>query len=435
MVKYIMLVLLIPLSSLFCLDCSIYAARREAVREHLGPSSVMIIFTSPVVIRNGDVEYEWRPDSDYWYLTRHPEPKSCLILTSNHSDIICNQFTQELLFTRPRNPHIEVWTGKRLGIKGVKSTLNLNYVTTTDSLKYYLDEILPQVDTLFLNRRIPKDECNIPDFLIDMIANGTFEVLFAGEIILPLRHIKSQNEITLLKKAVTITGHGLEQAIRRVKPGLTENQIEATIEFIFREEGSERTGFPSIIGSGPNSTILHYTKNDRLMHKGDMLLMDVGAEYQMYTADITRTIPVSGKFTEEQEELYLYVLEAQKLAFDSVRVGMTLMDLHKIAKRYLDNVGFGQYFIHFIGHWLGLDAHDAGSYKSEIQVGTVFTIEPGIYISYNDTTADEKYRGIGIRIEDDILMTEDGPILLSKNILKDVKDIEALMRRRPKRRM
>jgi Xaa-Pro aminopeptidase len=169
------------------------------------------------------------------------------------------------------------------------------------------------------------------------------------------------------------------------------------------------------------------------MKDGDLLLMDIGAEYNMYTADISRTIPVNGRFSESQAELYSYVFDAQQTVFDSVQVGMTIKDIHLIGKEYLTERGFGQYFIHGIGHWLGLDVHDVGGHHAPIKIGSVFTIEPGIYIAEDDTTADVRYRGIGIRIEDVVLMTEDGPMWLSNGIPKKIKEIERIMRRRAKR--
>lgn len=433
MIKSIILSFIVCISSLLSSTPEIYKDRREAVRKQLGPTSVMILSTAKVYLRNGDVEHEFRPDSDFWYLTGHPEQGTKLLLIGKDfkgKEIV--PFSDEIIFTRPRNPRLEVWTGKRLGIEGVKQELGFQFVEVTDSFKVSIEKLMPFVDTLYITMSGRTTHIqNLPDpseglFDKDKFINVT--VISAGTIIHPYRHIKSLDEIKLLQKAINITGEGIISAMQRVKPTLFENNIEATIEFVFRDLGSERLGFPSIIGSGENSTTLHYTSNDRQMKFRDLLLMDVGAEYHMYTADITRTIPVSGRFSYIQREIYSYVLEAQKIAFDSVEIGMTLKDIHKIAKNYLNEKGVGRYFIHGIGHWLGLDVHDVGGRKAKIEVGSVFTIEPGIYIAIDDTTALEKYRGIGIRIEDDVIMTENGPKWLSAHIPKEIDEIETVMR-------
>ncbi len=431
-----LLSLILLISSLIPQSAETLSQRRETVRQQLPGRSAIVLFTTSIHMRNRDVSYEFRPDSDYWYLTGHDEPGGILMMVSeelNRDDKL--NFSDEVLFVLPRNPKIEVWTGRRLGVSGVKRQLGFSSAEPVDSFAVLMNDLLPLIDTLYTNiflsgrYGIPPIQADIlDDFNLDDIVHEN-----AGEIIHSMRHVKSNEEIDYLQKAIDITGEALREAMQLTKPGLKENNIEAAIEYIFRDSGCERPGFPSIVGSGVNSTILHYTKNNRTMERGDLLLMDVGAEYNMYTADITRTIPVNGRFTEPQAELYTYVLDAQQAVFDSARVGMTIKDLNKIAKHYLSERGYGQYFIHGIGHWLGLDAHDVGGRQIEIKAGSVFTIEPGIYISDDDTTADEHYRGIGIRIEDDVLMTEDGPVWLSGGIPKEIREIERIMRRRPKR--
>ncbi|MDP6457087.1 MAG: aminopeptidase P N-terminal domain-containing protein [Candidatus Marinimicrobia bacterium] len=426
--------LILLISSLWSIDAQSFRERRETVQHQLGPRSAMILTTAEEYNRNGDVDHPFRPNSDYWYLSGHHEPMGRLILLG--PDFLSEdeiQFKDEIIFTRRRNAYAEVWTGKRLGITGVKEQLGFSYAEVSDSFRVVLDKVLPLVDTVYVNlsnymyHGPSKLE---PEFLNDEELSK-LHISHAGEIIHPLRHLKSREEIDLIQRAVDITGEGLMSAMKRTRPKLNEYNIQAAIEFTFFDLGSRRLGFPSIIGSGSNTTILHYIDNNRTMEDGDLLLMDVGAEYEMYTADVTRTIPVNGKFTPAQRELYTYVLEAQTVAFDSIRSGMTLRkDLHNIAKNYLEEKGFGRYFIHGLGHWLGLDVHDVGGRQAKIEPGTVFTIEPGIYIAENDTTAPLKYRGIGIRIEDDVLMTEDGPVWLSADIPREVDDIERMMKRR-----
>lgn len=388
------------------------------VQSKLGPRSAVVLLTSDVYRRNGDVNHEFRPDSDFWYLTGHPEPDTRLILTrtdfSGKNDI---PFEGEIIFAQPRDPRWEQRNGKRLGAAGARNSLGFQYFAFTDSFESVLGTVIPHIDTLFVNR--PRR--------LEAHTEGIV-VLDAGSLIHPLRYIKSPEEVELLKKAVEITGEGIVNAMIWTNPEQFEYNVEAVVEFTFRDLGSVRLGFSSIIGSGPNATILHYTRNDRLIQKGDLLLMDVGAEHQMYTADITRTVPVTGKFTPEQREVYACVLNAQKAVFDSIRTGMTFRDLNRIARNYLRNKGFDRYLLHDVSHWLGLDVHDVGG-RAPIEVGTVFTIEPGIYIAANDESLPKAYRGIGIRIEDDVLMTKKGPIWLSASIPKEIDEIERIMRR------
>jgi len=272
----------------------------------------MVLFTAKEQVRNNDVNYPFRPDSDFWYVTGHPEPDAKLILTGKN--FVGEQkipFKGEIIFSQPRNPSWERWNGKRLGRKGTSVELGFQYFTVSDTFETIFKQILPHIDTLYINNRISSQEYKSRENLdhIEVIIPDSITILDAGEIIHPMRLIKSQEEIDLLQQAIDITGEALIEAMIRTRPGLYEYNIDASINFIFRDLGCERAGFPSIVGSGSNATILHYTKNDQKMKKNDLLLMDIGAEYQMYSADITRTIPVSGKFTPEQKELYTYVLK------------------------------------------------------------------------------------------------------------------------------
>ncbi|MFQ6607281.1 MAG: aminopeptidase P N-terminal domain-containing protein [Fidelibacterota bacterium] len=434
--KTTLLSILILISSPYSQSAETFHQRRNIVRNELPVKSAMVLYTASVHMRNRDVSFEFRPDSDFWYLTGHQEPGGVLLLLSK--DITKERpslIHGEIIFTLPRNPKIEVWTGKRMGVVGALQDLGFDSAEPVDSFKVLFNDLLTIIDTLYTNLTssnrygVP----NIQEDILDDFDLSQINLKSAGEIIHPLRHVKSAEEITYLRQAIDITAESLLEAMKVVEPGIKENNIEAVIEFIYRDSGSDRPGFPSIVGSGENSTILHYTENNRKMEQGELLLMDVGAEYKMYSADISRTIPVSGRFTEPQAELYSIVLEAQQTVFDSVRTGMTIKELNKIAKDYLANKEFDQYFIHGIGHWLGLDVHDVGGRKAKIKVGSVFTIEPGIYIAEDDTTAPEQYRGIGIRIEDDVLMTEEGPVWLSGRVPKEIKEIERIMRRKSKR--
>ncbi|MEE9166295.1 MAG: aminopeptidase P N-terminal domain-containing protein [Candidatus Neomarinimicrobiota bacterium] len=424
--------ILVLASTLLSLDIEPFRQRRLVVRDKLGPRSALVLFTSEVHRRNGDVNHEFRPDSDFWYLTGHPEQDTRLILTGRDmSEFEELPFKNEIIFAKPRDPRWERWNGKRLGEYGARNSLGFQAFAISDSFETVLEAIIPHVDTLFTNRMDLRNGENSPTVsrqLPGSVPDGIV-IVDAGTIIHPLRHVKSPEEIELLIKAVEITGKAIEEAMTRTQPQQFEYNSQAIIEFVFSDLGSKRPGFPSIVGSGPNSTILHYTENDRLMRNGDLLLIDVGAEYKMYTADITRTIPVNGRFTPQQKEIYNYVLKVQQTVFDSVEVGMTLGDLTRIAKNYLRNKGFDRYLLHGVSHWLGLDVHDVGGRGALIKVGTVFTIEPGIYIPENDDSFPEAYRGMGIRIEDDVLMTEEGAVWLSAQVPRGISQIERIMRR------
>jgi Xaa-Pro aminopeptidase len=248
----------------------------------------------------------------------------------------------------------------------------------------------------------------------------------AAEEVAAVRQIKDPEEIRRLREAVAITGEGLRAAMRAARPGMYEYELEALLEHEFKRRGAERLGFPSIVGSGPNATILHYDENRRATRPGELIVMDVGAEYGYYTADITRTIPVSGRFDPRQRRLYQLVLGAQQAAIDAVRPGTDFATLNRIAREYMrghsgnlcGGTGCDRYFVHGLSHWLGMNVHDVGSFARRLEPGMVFTIEPGIYLP------DE---GLGIRIEDDILVTGTGGEVLSSGIPRTVEDVEAAM--------
>jgi len=250
----------------------------------------------------------------------------------------------------------------------------------------------------------------------------------AGEIIYPMRMYKSAEELELLQRAVDITGKGLVAAMQRAQPGLYEYQVQATIEYEFKDGGAQREGFPCIIGSGPNALILHYSENSRQLQPGELLLMDVGAEVDMYTADISRTVPVNGSFSPAQRELYSYLLEIQAAAAAALKPGITIQELNQIVKGVLMEKGYDQYLIHGTSHWLGLDVHDVGRKNTPAEPSMVLAIEPGIYIPVDDQTVPPPYRGIGIRLEDDFLVTEEGGVILSRNIPRTIEEIESLMK-------
>jgi Xaa-Pro aminopeptidase len=252
-----------------------------------------------------------------------------------------------------------------------------------------------------------------------------------GRLLAEMRLVKDDDELRRLREAIAITSDAQLEAWRLLEPGLYEYEVEAAIEYVFRARGAERVGFPSIVGSGPNSTVLHYDRSRRRTEAGDLLVLDVGAEYGYYTADLTRTVPVSGRFTPRQRALYELVLGAQQAALDRVAPGTTMGELTGVARAYMDRHSgelcggrsCSRYFVHGLSHWLGMDVHDVGEYGTTLAPGMVFTVEPGVYLP------DE---GLGIRIEDDILVTENGYRLLSADLPRDPDEIEAIMSESPR---
>jgi Xaa-Pro aminopeptidase len=251
-----------------------------------------------------------------------------------------------------------------------------------------------------------------------------------GALLAELRVVKDSVELARLRRAIDITAEAQREAMKAIRPGMFEYQLEAVVEYVFHSLGAERVGYPSIVGSGPNSVILHHDKNRRRMEEGDLVVVDVGAEYGYYTADVTRTFPVSGKFTERQRAIYELVLAAQKTVIDSIGPGIRVAQLEQLARRYMKEHSDGlcgdatcdRYFRHGLGHWIGMDVHDVGGYGRLLEPGMVLTIEPGIYL------ADES---LGVRIEDDVLVTGDGHEVLSAHAPKGVEEIEALMKEEP----
>ena len=267
-----------------------------------------------------------------------------------------------------------------------------------------------------------------------------------------MRLVKQPEELEMFRKAVDISAKAHLEAMKTTSPGKFEYEIQAVLEYVFRTNGSRRNGYPCIVGSGPNTCILHYNENNRQMQAADLLLVDAGAEYEYYTGDITRTYPVNGKFSSEQRAVYEVVLNAQKKAIDAVRPGVTFMQVHSMAvseltgglisvgllsgtvEENIESEAYKKYYLHRTGHWLGMDVHDVGRYKKEdqwrtLQPGMVLTVEPGLYI--NEEDEHERFRNIGIRIEDDVLVTENDPIILSAACPKQIQDLEAIVGTRP----
>jgi Xaa-Pro aminopeptidase len=398
------------------------AARREALLRRL-PSGIAIVAAGRSRDLEDDVlqDSHFRQDDDFFYFTGLETPDGVLVLARDEAGA-----TRGILVLPPANPAEEQWTGVRLGpgpeaarVSGITTVLSTE---TLDSLRAeWLRTVRGPIYTV---ARTP-----LPDSALAAVwaREGRRDLVNLAPVLDSLRRVKDADEIAWLRRAVHITAEAQVAAMRVMRPGLKEHQIEATIEYVFRDRGADRVGFPSIIGSGPNSTTLHYDANRRTIEDGDLVVMDVGAEYGQYTADVTRTVPANGRFTPRQRAIYELVLAAQQAAMDAVTPGITVSDLNGIARRYLrEHSGdlcrprtCDAFFIHGLSHWLGMRVHDVGDYQAPLQAGMVLTIEPGIYL------AEER---LGVRIEDDVLVTPTGCELLSGGAPRSVADVEHAMR-------
>jgi Xaa-Pro aminopeptidase len=371
--------------------------RREALLDRIGSGVAVVRSGKPRSLeRDFPQDSDYREDNDFFYLTGLEAPGGSLVLIGRQ-----NGPDSTILYLPEREFATEQWTGSTLG-PGAEASRLSGVAEVRDASRAGTE--------------------------IDRVGSGRerLPVRDAAEEVAAVRQIKDPEEIRRLREAVAITGEGLRAAMRAARPGMYEYELEALLEHEFRRRGAERVGFPSIVGSGPNATILHYDENRRETRPGELIVMDVGAEYGYYTADITRTIPVSGRFDSRQRRLYQLVLGAQQAAIDAVRPGTDFATLNRIAREYMrqhsgnlcGGTGCDRYFVHGLSHWLGMNVHDVGSFARRLEPGMVFTIEPGIYLPEE---------GMGIRIEDDILVTGTGGEVLSSGIPRTVEDVEAAM--------
>jgi Xaa-Pro aminopeptidase len=430
---------------------SMIKQRREEFMRRIGRRSVAIFPSAPPAIRNADVEHEYRQESDFYYLSGFEEPNSALVLAPG------NPKHKFVMFVQPKDREQEVWTGWRAGPEAAMRDYGADRAYTNDKLDKELPKLLKRADRLYY--RFGTD----PDFdrrVIKLMRHfqrerqrngiGPSAVIDPADILHEMRLIKSDAELELLRRAIDISAEAHLAAMRALKPSMYEYEIEALLRYVFKKNASRRPGYPPIVASGPNATVLHYTANNRLIREGDLLLIDAGAEFGYYTGDITRTIPASGSYSQEQAAIYQIVLDAQLKAIAAVRPGARFSEPHNCAVRVLtegmvrlgllkgevdeliEKGKYKKFYMHRTSHWLGMDVHDAGSYKvadqwRELRPGMVLTVEPGLYIAEDLEDVDPCYRGIGVRIEDDVLVTEDGNEVLSARVPKAIEEIESLM--------
>lgn len=429
----------------------IYAARRGAFMQTMG-EGVALFPAAPLSTRSNDVEYRYRQDNDLYYLTGFPEPESFCLLSPQHEK------ERFVLFVRPRDKDKETWTGKRFGVEGAKEVFEADAVYLIEQLDEVLPEHMLTAEKIYY--ALGRDE-RMNAKILDLMSrcrmqrprsgHGPVSLIDPGEILHEQRLRKSAEEVALMRQAVVASAAAHHAAMTQTRPGMYEYEIEALLEFHFRRLGAMGPAYPSIVASGANATILHHTVNDRQMQAGDLLLIDAAAEYGCYCSDVTRTFPVAARFSPVQQDIYALVLTAQKQAIDMIRPGVRIDDVHQRATEILiDGLReFGllsgetsaiiekgehrRFYMHRTSHWLGMDVHDAGKYKVDeqsrlLEPGMVLTVEPGIYIAEDAEGVDDRYRGIGVRIEDDILVTADGYEVLTAAIPKEVDEIEALRR-------
>lgn len=437
-ILYILLIVyFISYNYLYSQTLQEYKERREKLMENLSSESIIMIKGSNEIIRNGDVYYPFRQSSNFYYFTGIKEP-DCVLFLSHGKGIYIDskqKYVSELIFVPKTDSQKELWDGPRPNIEEISKISQIEEVLPNSELEAYMGNILSKVDTLFF------DDSNISLFepityegkIIKRAKEKfyKFETANINNNITKMREIKSQSEIMLIKKAVSITSEAHKNVMKAVKPGMYEYELEAIIEYTFKKNGARENGFLPIVGSGPFSCFLHYNKNDRKIDAGDVVVIDIGAEYDMYSADITRTIPISGRFSKRQKEIYDIVLKAHNEAIKLIKPGISKDEIHKKAVEIISNglINLGlineakeykRYYMHGTSHPIGLDVHDP-AISDVLMPGMIITIEPGIYIQQEN---------LGIRIEDDVLITENGYEILSDSVPYTMEKIEKFMRNR-----
>jgi len=418
----------------------------------MDPNSVAIIPSAREATRSNDTQYRFRQDSDFLYLTGFEEPEGIAVVAPAREQ----KYT---LFVRPRDPEREIWDGRRAGVEGAKSEYGADEALPIVEFDEKLQEILDGAEKLYYRLGVNPD---LDDTIIRQIArmralnrkpiHPPQTIIDPATIVHEMRVLKSPEEIELMQRAADIAAEAHVEAMKAARPGMKEYEIEALIEQIFRRLGAAAPAYTSIIGAGANATVLHYINNDGELKDGDLILIDAGAEYKGYASDITRTFPINGRYTKAQREIYDLVLEAQMACVEMVLPGTTHEQLKshsiEVLTKGLVRLGllkgdpaelikekkYEQFYMHGLGHMLGIDVHDVGRYyydkKSRaLEPGVVMTVEPGLYINPNTKDIPEQYLGIGVRIEDDVLCTANGPRVLTSKVPKKAEEIEKLMAR------
>jgi Xaa-Pro aminopeptidase len=428
-----------------------YADRRARLMAALGPEAALLLASPPERVRNGDTHYKFRQDSDILYLTGFVEPGAAVLLRPGHPK------TPFVLFVRPRNPAEETWTGRRAGVEGAVRDFGADAAFPIEELDDKLAEVVAgAAEVHYPFGREPTLDAAVAR-LLGRLRNAErrgqrapVRLCDARVTLHEMRLIKSPEEIDVLRRAAAITAEAHTEAMRAAgRTARGEHEIEALVDYTFRRRGGTCPGYPTIVGGGANATILHYVENNGSLARGQLLLIDAGCEIDGYTADVTRTAPIAARFSAPQRRLYEAVLETQLAAIDAVKPGATLDAIHKdVVERLtrhmvalgllkgevpalIDAGAFKAFYMHRTSHWLGMDVHDVGFYAVNgaarpLVPGMVLTIEPGLYVPADAPDVPDEYRGLGVRIEDDILVTAGGNENLTAAVPKTVDEIEAL---------
>lgn len=432
------------------LPASFHAGRRAELLKFISDSGMVMLFSSYDKVRSNDVDYPFSQDRNFFYFTGYNESNGALLLFKKKQEFD-SVISNDVLLVNERNASKEVWTGKMLGTKGAKEKLGAGHVYENKKLSE-LDIDWKSIDTVYylpLPESVPDDKMNKGDvasmyrYLVSEIEKNKVKsnVRELPERFAYLRQTKTPEEITMLKKAVNASIEAHYEVMRMIRPGMSEFDGQAVFEYVTASSGCEDVGYPSIVGAGHNSCILHYSTNRKKLVDGDLMVIDAGGEYHYYTADVTRTFPVNGKYTAEQKIIYDIVLEAQEAGIKACVPGNKFWEPNKeatnVIARRLQELGIiknslevRRYFMHGTSHYLGLDVHDAGLY-GPLEAGHVITVEPGIYIA-EGSDCDPKWWNIGVRIEDDILITSKGPENLSGKLPRKTEEIEKIMQDAPK---
>ena len=430
-------------------EISIYFKRRKKLARLMQNNSIVILEAATEKTRNNDSLFRYRQCSNFYYLTGYNLPNAVLFIIKKNNKLISH------FFTKKPNKHDEVWSGKLDNSSKICKTFSMDKCNYIDNINTHLDFYLKNcltvchsLDKLSNLKQLIEDKTESLQKKYRQGAEYPSKIISLNKMLHKIRLIKSSEEISQIKKACDISVRAHKDLMKACRPGLNERQLEAGLIHEFRKSNATEA-YTSIVASGKNACTLHYIQNNSTMKDGDLLLTDAAAEYMNYASDITRTIPVNGKFTDTQKSIYNIVLDAQKNAIKKCKIGNNLANIHSEAikiltrgliklgllKGKLENIlkkeGYKKFYMHNTGHWMGLDVHDPSEYSEDkkpikLKAGMIFTVEPGLYIKA-DNSVPKKFHNIGIRIEDDILITKKGPVILTSGAPKDINDIERQM--------
>ena len=403
----------------------IHQNRRKELLSQLDDNCVLILSTNPEQFRNGDVTFPFRPQSDFFYLTGFEEPEAIAIISKKSYS----------MFLRPKDETREIWDGTRLGLTQAPSTLNLDHAYDISQLEDKLAQLIPANSCIYFDAK----SCTLDSKITNLLSQ--YNPISLQAPLHEMRLIKEESEILTMQKAADISSAAHTLAMAQVTPGMFEYELQSVFDAHFVKNNTQHAYTP-IVAGGKNACVLHYIENNQPLKSGDLVLIDAGCELDYYASDITRTFPVNGLFSEPQKKIYQIVLDAQLAAIDSIKPGADVHKPHKVAcdiiQQGLENLGLlapgeplSKFYMHGTGHWLGMDVHDVGKYQINkrhrvFEKGMVITVEPGIYIRKDDKI-DPIYHNIGIRIEDDVVVTDQGNTVLTGSLIKTINEIEALM--------